>query len=299
VVAVLNAPRPSSRRIGGASPPAPIGGPFGAGPRRAWIPKIFAFLFLWPLAIRLMGFDGGPALALAVGIGLFWLASMLIERGFAAEAELAGRRLAKAPTLPGKLAGSIAAAAAAATIGLFATPGGPLLAAVYAGLTFLGCRLAYGADPRTDRDAVAEAAGRAGMRPAEVLGVLEEANGKIRGIEQAAAQLRSRELQERIARIAARARAVLAELEKDPRDIARARRFLVTYLDGTRDVIAKFAEQQHEVANTPLGDNFRRLLDTIEQVFAEQVEVLKRDDKLDLEVKLEVLETQLRREGVH
>ena len=42
-----------------------------------------------------------------------------------------------------------------------------------------------------------------------------------------------------------------------------------------------------------------RVLTTIEQVFAEQEEVLKQDDKLDLEVQIEVLETQLRREGVH
>ena len=295
----MSAPRPSSRRIGGASAPSPGSGALVFGPRRARIPKVFAFLFLWPLLIRLMGFDGGPALAIALGIGLFWLASMLIERGLALEAELAGRRLARAPKLPGKLLGAAAAAAAAAIIGLFATPGGPLLAAVHAGLTFLGCRLAYGADPRPDRDAVARAADRAGMRPTEVLAVLDEANGKIRAIEQAAASLRSRELQERIGRIAARARAVVSELEKDPEDISRARRFLVTYLDGTRDVIAKYAEQQHEVAGTALGENFRRVLDTIEKVFEEQIEVLKRDDRLDLEVQLEVLETQMRREGVH
>ncbi len=298
----MSAPRPTSRRIGGASAPlapAGAGGTLAVAPRRAFIPKIFAVLFLWPLVIRLLGFDGLPALAIVVGIALLWVGSMLIERGFAAEAELAGRRLVQAPKLPAKLAGSIAVSAATAIVGLFATPGGPLLAAVYAGLTFLGCRLAYGSDPRTDNHAVAEAAGRVGMKPAEVLAILEEANAKIRGIEEAAARLRSRELQERIARIAARARAVLAELEKDPKDISRARRFLVTYLDGTRDVIAKYAEQQHEVAGTALGENFRRVLDTIEKVFEEQVEVLKHDDRLDLEVQLEVLETQLRREGVH
>ena len=38
---------------------------------------------------------------------------------------------------------------------------------------------------------------------------------------------------------------------------------------------------------------------SIEQVFAEQEEVLRRDDRLDLEVQIEVLETQLKREGIH
>ena len=41
------------------------------------------------------------------------------------------------------------------------------------------------------------------------------------------------------------------------------------------------------------------MLETVEQVFIEQEELLKRDERLDLEVQLEVLETQLRREGVH
>lgn len=290
----MSAPHPSSRRIGGA---APAVGP--RTPRRAWIPKLFAVLFLWPLVLRLMGLEGVPALALILGIALLYLASVLFERGFAAEAELQGRTLARAPRLPAKFAGSLAAAAGAAVIGLLAAPGGPLLAAIYGGLTFLGCRLAYGPDPRTDRDAVARAADRAGMKAADVLAVLEEATAKIRAIESAAGALRSRELGERVGRIAQQARAVLAQIEKDPRDIARARRFLVTYLDGTRDVIAKFGEQQHELVDSPLADNFRRVLDTIEQVFKEQEEVLKRDDRLDLEVQLEVLETQLRREGVH
>ena len=73
----------------------------------------------------------------------------------------------------------------------------------------------------------------------------------------------------------------------------------MTYLDGTRDVVAKYVEQQQDLADTQLSDSFRNVLVTIEQVFAEQEEVLKRDERLDLEVKLEVLETQLKREGVH
>lgn len=287
-----------ARRIGGAAR-EDLGAFAPALARRAWILRIFAVLFAWPLVIRLLGFDGGPALALVFGIALFWLAARFIERGLALEAERARAQLVTPSRLPNKLLGSLLAGAAAAIIGQFASPGGPLLALLYGGLTFFGCRLAYGADPRADRTALAQAADRAGLRASEVLAALEEAERKIRGIEEAAMALHARELQERIARIARIARAVLAELARDPKDMPRARRFLVTYLDGTRDVIAKFAEQQHAVNDTPLGENFRRLLDLIENVFTEQLEVLRRDDRLDLEVKLEVLETQLRREGVH
>ena len=72
----------------------------------------------------------------------------------------------------------------------------------------------------------------------------------------------------------------------------------MTYLDGTRDVVRKYAAQQRDVADTPLGESFRRVLTTIEQVFLEQEELLKRHDALDLDVQIEVLETQLKREGV-
>jgi hypothetical protein len=73
----------------------------------------------------------------------------------------------------------------------------------------------------------------------------------------------------------------------------------VTYLDGTRDVVTKYAAQQRDLKDTELAENLRRVLETIEQVFNEQEEILKKDEALDLEVKIEVLETQLKREGVN
>jgi hypothetical protein len=91
---------------------------------------------------------------------------------------------------------------------------------------------------------------------------------------------------------------VLAQIEKDPADLRRARRFLVTYLDGTRDVVSKYKAQQSDLADSELAENFRHVLDTIERVFTEQEEVLKRNETMDLEVQIEVLRTQLEREGV-
>jgi hypothetical protein len=64
-------------------------------------------------------------------------------------------------------------------------------------------------------------------------------------------------------------------------------------------VVGRYAARQHDLADTPLTENFRRVLTTVEEVFGEQEEVLRRDEELDLEVKIEVLETQMRREGVH
>ena len=61
----------------------------------------------------------------------------------------------------------------------------------------------------------------------------------------------------------------------------------------------KYREQQIDVAGSELADNFRHVLETVERVFIEQQDVLKKDDSLDLEVQIEVLKTQLEKEGVH
>ena len=53
-----------------------------------------------------------------------------------------------------------------------------------------------------------------------------------------------------------------------------------------------------EVLARLLEDNFRRVLATIEEVFAEQRQKLLEADVTDLDVQIEVLTTQLKREGV-
>lgn len=212
---------------------------------------------------------------------------------------MAEEAIVRPPRLPRRLAGCLLAGLGATLFSWAGAQDGPVMALLFGVLAGTGCRLLYGADPLPDRQALEAAAAQAGMRAPELLAAVEEARTRIRAIEERAAALGSRQLAARVAAIAARARAVIAQIERDPRDIARARRFLVTYLDGTSDVIARYAEQQHDLAGTGLDESFVRLLDTIEQVFAEQEEVLKRDDRLDLEVKIEVLEKQLRHEGIH
>ena len=136
------------------------------------------------------------------------------------------------------------------------------------------------------------------MKSEQVIEAITEAEAKLRDIERLAGGLHNRELTGRLGRIVAQGRAVLAQIEKDPSDLRRARRFLVTYLDGTRDVVRKYKEQQKDLVDTELAESFRHVLDTVERVFAEQEEVLKRNETMDLEVQIEVLRTQLEREGV-
>ncbi|MGD9511458.1 MAG: 5-bromo-4-chloroindolyl phosphate hydrolysis family protein [Geminicoccaceae bacterium] len=284
----------SSRRVGGGPG---TGGVSPWAPSRGWLLKISAGLFVWPLFLALVRGSFREVLAYVVAIVLLYAGGKLVERGSREEALNEGRVLAQSPT-PWKLIGSLAAGAAAAAVSFGS--GDPLAMGVLYGALVAGASvLTYGLDPRADRTAIEAAATRAGIRGTEVISALDEAHRKVRGIEDASQGLHSRELKARLDRICRQARAILGQLEQDPKNLTRARRFLVTYLDGTRDVVAKYAAQQRDLSDTALADNFRRVLTTIEQVFDEQEEVLKQDDRLDLEVQIEVLETQLKREGVH
>ena len=283
----------TSRRIGPEDRPLAFGFPF---PRRAIALRVAAVPFVWPLFLTLIRGAGGEFVALAAAIGLLFLAARLVDQGLLEGAEtvrVAGFRV------PPRLTAAALTGLAAFLISLGPALDSGLMALVFGALGFAGCALAYGTEAKVDRSSLLEAARRAGVQPKDVVATLDEARAKIAEIEAAAARLHSRELKARLARIVEQARTVLAMVERKPADIGRARRFFATYLDGTRDVVTAYAGQQRDLADTPLAENFRRVLTTIEQVLEEQQEVLRRDDRLDLEVKIEVLETQMRHEGVH
>ncbi len=287
----------SSRRIGGGGPAAGDRPAFRMTPARGWLLKLSAAAFAWPLFLALVRGSGSEAIGLVAAIFLLYVGAKSIERGSREQALNEGRALSQSPT-PWKLIGALAAGTAAVSISLGS--GDDLaITLLYGALVAGACAFTYGLDPRADHATLEAAARKAGVRSKDVIDALEEAHRKVRGIEDAAQGLHSRELKTRLDRICQQARTILAQLEQDPKNLSRARRFLVTYLDGTRDVVTKYAAQQRDLSETALAENFRRVLTTVEQVFTEQEEVLKQDDKLDLEVQIEVLETQLKREGVH
>jgi len=282
----------SGDRIAGGVPRA-----MGA-PGRAWLLRIAPIMLAVPLVWGLVSGNVADVVALAVGLVVIYLGTFLVESGLAKEAEYRARDLAKAPRPPRKLLGAIAVGVGVLVCSLGATGGGLPLSLLLAAVAGAGCVMAYGMDPTRDKGLAPELARKAGVRTEQVIEAVTEAEGKLREIERLAASLHNRELTGRLGRIVTQARVVLAQIEKDPSDLRRARRFLVTYLDGTRDVVHKYTEQQHDLADSELAESFRHVLETIERIFGEQEEVLKRNETMDLEVQIEVLRTQLEREGV-
>ncbi len=263
-----------------------------------WTLHVTTFFCVGPIVTGMLSGTTGKVLGALLAIAALQLAARLVRRGRLAERDYADRAITKAPP-PLKTAGHVLVGLAGFCLATIAG-GQPMLLGILAGgIMGFASLLAYGMDPRGDKGLDAAMAERAGLKVEAVLEALEEARGKVSAIETEARGLHSRELKERLTRITASARGVLQQIEKDPRDLRRARRFLVTYLDGTRDVVAGYRVQQNDLAETPLAENFRHVLETVEKVFAEQAEILRRNELLDLEVQIDVLKTQLEREGVH
>lgn len=268
---------------------------------RAWMPVLkAAALFVLPLPLVVAAavalFTGEITRLALIGCALaaLWSAGVLVWRALVAEARyFLGQRL-DPPALPLKL---MSAALTAIGAGLAGAAGGNGLvsAAVVAAIAAAGHVLFYGRDLKPRRVDVPAAAG---VDRNAVIAQLKQAYGRLQGIEAAAARIAVPEFGDRLERIVDVGRRVLAEIERDPRDAPRARRFLNVYLDSAERVTTEYARTHRQIRNRPLEDNFRQLLIDMEETFEDQHRKLLESDVMSLDVEIEVLNARLRREGV-
>lgn len=233
-------------------------------------------------------------MANAAASSLFLAAALLARHGFVQEVNLQQQRFQTGWRWPFKtISGLSVALATALTAWMGAGHNLPIALAFGVG-AFAAFILLYGLDPRRPA-ALAESYTGNNQRVTEAL---QQAEQKILTIEQAGSRIRQPELNQRLTRIISRARDILAEIARDPRDLRRARKFLNTYLDGAQRVISGYADTHTNTRVQPLEANFRRVLISIEEVFEQQHQRLLENDLLDLDIQMEVLETQLKREGL-
>ena len=269
---------------------------------RAWVPVLKAgvlFVLTGPLVfavILALGSGDGMQLATTGGaLACLWSAGMLSWRALVSEARYFLGERADPPKLPLKGFGTILTAAGA---GLTAMAGGHTLvsAVVFGLLSGLGYVLFFGKDLRPRR---VEVANVEGVDSAAVATALKQAYGRLQGIASAARDIAVPEFGQRLSRIVDIGRNILQEIERDPRDASRARRFLNIYLDSAERVTTEYARTHRQMRNLPLEDNFRQLLVDMENTFEQQRQKLIENDLTSLDVEIEVLNARLKREGVN
>lgn len=268
---------------------------------RAWAPAAKALvLFLLPIplffAVVAALIAGDLArLALAGGaLGCLWGAGALALRALVAEARYFLGERPDPPRVPLKLLSATMTTMGAA---LAAVAGGHTAASalVFAALGGLGHIAFYGRDLRPPRIQVAAVEG---VDSAAVTLQLKQAYGRLRGIEAATRAIAVPEFRDRLSRITSIGRSILGEIERDPAEATRARRFLNLYLDSAERVTMDYAHTHGHLHEQPFEQNFRQLLVEMESTFAEQHRKLVARDLLSLDVDIEVLNARLKREGL-
>ena len=99
-------------------------------------------------------------------------------------------------------------------------------------------------------------------------------------------------------RICDQAREVFRVVEKDPRDLSRARTFLSVYLLGLRDATVKFADLWGRSRDPVARAAYEALLGDLEKSFGAQRTHLLEDNRSDLDVEIEVLRERLQQDGL-
>ncbi|MGV6859657.1 MAG: 5-bromo-4-chloroindolyl phosphate hydrolysis family protein [bacterium] len=219
---------------------------------------------------------------------LIALAAWLTRRGIVATQRYQQRSLASAPP-PYRLIGLFCASAASFLVAWGLNDYSMLDALVFALVAALGYFLYYDLDPRHDK--VFQPL--PGYSTEELVDIISEAQARIDEIERQRSRIANPALDARLETIVGLAEDILKILEKKPKELRRARKFMNVYLDSAREVTVNYANVRDKTRDSQLHANFEDVLATIEKSFSEQREKLLSNDIYDLDIQIEVLKRQL------
>jgi hypothetical protein len=252
------------------------------------------FLFLAPLPLAVSAFFLEPAgLAMRlVAFGLLILAAWLTREGIIAQEAYEARKIARRPAMPRKIVASVLTGAGLALAGF--AGGSVVNAAIFGVLGTVLHSFSFGLDPLKNK-------GMEGIdefQTDRVARAVSDAEKLLAAMKDAILRARDRDLEARVDRFQATARAMFRTIENDPRDLTAARKYLSVYLMGARDATVKFADIYTRGRDKDARKDYVQLLDDLEANFTARTQKMLTDDRSDLNVEIEVLRERLAREGV-
>ncbi len=317
VTITLERPREPTRSLGLNEPPRLVkGNQIALGARPALFPGGLAGLFLlhsrwvppwrgallwvlptpllWGAVIALGTGHFDKFLADAAGYLLFIAGAWLTQRGLRADHDEPRARFARLWRWPRKTLGGVLTALGAGVTAHFAVGDGVEISLAFAAVAALGFYWAYGFEPLVRWHPFGS-----GDAPARrVAAALAEAESRLLDLEHTAATLSNPEIKVRLTRLGDQGRGILDQIADRPTALYRARKFLNVYLEGVQQVAEGYARTHQRADSRELEQNFRNVLVTVEEVFAQQRQSLLETDVLDLDIQIEVLKKQLEREGI-
>jgi len=228
------------------------------------------------------------------GFAGLMLSAWLLNEGLRAEEAYEARAVARPPAIPRKIFAAVLTGASiflASWLSLGNGMFGALAFGVVAGAAQL---LAFGIDPMKKKGL----AGIDEFAADRVARAIDQAEALVRETADAAKRFGDRRLEGRVDRICDQAREVFRAVERDPRDLNRARTFLSVYLLGLRDATVKFADVWSRSSDAEARKQYETLLGDLEKSFTTQRTHLLEDDRSDLDIEIEVLRERLQQDGL-
>ncbi len=258
-------------------------------------------LFILPLPLlpaAIIALAQGHLVTMAislVGFGLMILAAILTRKGILLDEQSRLRKLhRRRGKIHYRLLSAVILALATTLVSWLSANNGLIVSIVYGLVALLAYYLYYGLDEtRSAPDFSA-----IGVTAEEVIEAIDDAERKLEEIESARIRISDLGLKRRLKAIITETHKILDIIEDDPKDLRRARKFLKVYLEGMRRVTTGYAAMRKDHPQPELEQNFKNVLTTIEKIVTEQQTKLLENDAMELDVQIEVLELQLKKEGV-
>lgn len=228
------------------------------------------------------------------GFALLMAGAWFMNEGVKAEQAFEARTVAKPPRFPRKLLGHVLIGVGVGVAAAFGWGLGILSGGVLGALAVGTGMLAFGFDPMKGKGLEAHSE----FERERVAAAVDKAEGLIDELLAAAGRIRDRGITTRVERLTAAVRDVIRAVEEDPRDLARARKFLGLYLTGARDATIKFADIWTRSRDAQARTEYESLLDDLEHSFRTHREKLMIEDRTDLDIEIDVLRHRLQQEGL-
>jgi len=253
----------------------------------------FLYFFLAPLflaiILALLARNIQAFILDMIAFGLFFTAAKLNSIGLQKEHEYHTTILTKAPKTPFKLMAGLMLGVSTLYTAWIAG-GESLGTGLFLGLiSTIGYFLYYGFDPKTDK------LENVGDISAEfVIQTLAESRAKLNSIEKEMSKIQDYQLKSKLQVAMDKAYEILNNIEKDPKDLRVARKFIIVYIDGIKKVIHSYTDLKEEEINPDTKARLTHLLHDVEQRFDKEILRLKRNNEFDLDVQIDVLQKQIK-----
>ncbi len=138
-----------------------------------------------------------------------------------------------------------------------------------------------------------------GYAPEFVIAELQQARERIQAIRKIRSRMRISAVGDSIGAIADSADAIMADLNRNPRDYKRLRKALVHYLPHVETIADRYAYMQEAGSIDPdIESRAGQTLADMQRLFVEYQRRMLADETFDLDARIALLEQEVRREGV-